>query len=558
MRRKRKILKISMLCLSSIVLSGCSIFGGRSDKSATINYDSTISFSQLKDMAVSDNYTEQKNYRISGEVVDLNSGYFSVVRCLGSNLVTYSTIMGTELWNFAEDENIAENLVNLDFVYDYYRFNGYVFADSTLPIVIYKSNDNSLPTNEVYVADCYGSFLTKLQLSENAQIYRSGSKTVGDTTGFKLTFNSGNNNDNSTDYYFSYLFDGETYDVKLINKEKYENLSLLLDDNEDDLAPQYDGNGELIGYLSFSYGTINVYDSNRSFLNSVKLSSFGFEDLYQTLRLEKQICFFKNDIYYENELEKGSEDTYKSKCLIINLIDGKVSYNGNYKYYVKSCYSASDEEQFKYAFVTFYELNNKGEKDDILKCVVLKDKLNFNKPFVYDGLTTYVYNINDSAVLARYDSGYYYITNTDRTLLNDITFVAFYENGDVLFKNKNDKYCQCRLVDIVRSSKIIEGVAYMSIDKYNGKTISYDINNSTNSYFVGDKILLNNYVDLAKKGLYITKNSISIGDDTIFATTGNINISNVSVVISSGAVTLYSVRLNDGTYRYFVYECIER
>lgn len=552
-----KIKKILLIVLFiTILLTGC----GKTEETSVnepLSIPHSISFSQLKEIAIEPTYVQQKNYIISGELfnIDSNSTY---VQCLGSNLTTVYENSKYALKNFKTEQVICSDIRKnaiLDY-YGYFQVYNYVYANSSLPIAIYGTYNSSSSKFTINYVDPYGEILKTESLYSNKCLYRFSTKTVGDYIYFVIQQADGY----SENVYFRYKCEDKKYSVELITEYEYSNAA---SENEpigyeytDDLVECYDSKGQVFAYYYSSTYSYFLYDANKHYLNNIHLSSFGFNSNVITLRLEKKICLFKNDSYYESEMTKGSNPTYKCRCLEIDLSTGQVSYIENFKYYVVYATSKTVNKVFDYCYFTYYDVKDNGELSKTEKCVILKDKLAFENAFIYDGFTSNVYIVDDNTLLANFDTGLYLVTQNERTRINGISSISYFENGNIIYRNKDSKYYTCKLSDILESIKKFEGgVTYLSTNTYNGKTISYDYDSKTGKYIANGLELNQNFVSYAELGIYITDKCVYVGDNKIIDG-GELSISQVTNYITFGDSVIYRVRFSDSTYIYFKYNSV--
>lgn len=482
--------------------------------------------------------------------------------CLGTNLVSSidSSTNKMVLKNIVTEKIVSSNITS-NSIYNYYGYfssYNYVYANSNLPIAIFGEFNSLMTQNTISYVDCYGNLLKQEKISYRKELMNYQTKTINEYI-YIVLYKS---DDGSSDVFFRYKYNNNKYLVESITAEEYSNAissngSTQPTEYNDGLTPYYDSNGNVIAYVYGNSNSFFLYDANKHYLNNINLSSFGFNSYNAALLLEKKLWYFKNETYYESELNKGSKPTYKCKCLEIDLITGQVYYNDNFKYFVKDSFTKTTNKTFDYCYITYYDVNEKGELSDTLKCVILKDKLTFSNAFVYDGFTTKVYTIDENTLLAYFDSGIYVVTERERTLLNNINIVSFFENGDVIYTNQDSKYYKCKLTDLIDSVKTFEGgVYYLSSSTYNGKSISINYDTTSRKYTTGNLVLNSSYLSLAQKGIYVTQNAIYVGDNKIISCDSGVTITQVSSMDYNSDTTIYKVRLSTSEYKYFLYSSV--
>lgn len=553
-----KIRKLFILLLLAVLfLTGCGKEQGNSENES-LNIPNSISFSQLKELAGEPAYSPRKNYTISGEMFDIDSNA-SFVQCLGSNLCTVYENSTYVLKNFNTKQEICSDIYR-SAVYDAYgqfeRYN-YVYANSSLPIAIYGVYNSSTAITTIHYVDPYGKSLATETTTNGDMKYLGNvySKTVGDYNYFYLQPADGF----TQNEYFRYKYNGAKYIVESISENDYNNANGTNNPAEyeylDNLIECYDSNGQVFAYYYSKDNSYFLYDANKHYLNNINISSFGFNSYSASLRLEKKLCFFKNEEYYESQINRGSNATYKCRCLEIDLSTGKVSYNDDFKYYVVSVNNRITNNAYDCCYVIYYDVKDNGELSKLQKCVILHDELSFENAFIYDGFRS-AYKVDDNTLLAYFDTGLYLVTPNERTIISGINNITYFEDGSILYSNIDGKYYTCKLSDILETIKSFEGgFTYLSINTYNGKAISYDYDAKTGKYIANGLELNSSYLSYARTGIYVTEKCIYVGNEKI-VDGGELTINQISNYASFGDSTIYRVRFTDGSYKYFMYKCV--
>ena len=135
---KIKKLIFFLLILSVLILTGCG--SERTSQLETLKMDSTISYSDLKMMAVEPKYEPAKNYKIEAKMCDFDAFTYGVP-ALGSELIVSYDSNSTSytLINYISNKVISENIHNNIYcsTLSLTRIND-VYYDRFLPFVIFK------------------------------------------------------------------------------------------------------------------------------------------------------------------------------------------------------------------------------------------------------------------------------------------------------------------------------------------------------------------------------------------------------------------------------------
>ena len=560
-------MKKILLCILIIICLFAIFSCGKKDSET--NIPDPMGFSELEILAVDPPTDEQKNYTITGELLKIEDINLSntVVQCLGSNLISYKNEdKGTyTLKNIFTNRTIKSGITQNGIMISYYGgFNSYgnVYASNEFPVAIFAEYDALQRKNEVTYIDCYGKKLRTETIDTIRYLGETTKKVIDDYTYVCVNMS----NEPNEPFCFRFSFKDDKYVVETIDFEEYEDIELAtsvennsVTEYKDGLEPIYDGENEIIAYYYGNlYGKIVLYDEDKEYVTTFNPSSYGFGSGYKTLRLEDKICLFQSEEYYEKAMEVGSKKTYKCKLLEFDLTNGNVEYDNDFKYFVDNCYTKVNDGKFCYAYILFRNLNEKGELSDISKCVILKDELSFDESFVYDRLPQTVYRIDKNSLLIYLDSQWYYVTKDNRVMLNGISILSFYKDGTVLYRNQDQKYYTCKLDSIKESIKSLDGgLTYISSHLYNGKLISYNYDETSEEYLMGDLILKKGYINLATSGIYVTDNSIHIGDDLIFSCDEDIEIKKVDWFTTIDNKRIYKITLSTDEIRYFWFSSVE-
>lgn len=544
---------ITGLCF---LLTLCSCSGEKSYFEDTFKADTTISFDQLKDLAF-EPIVEEQNYNLKYLVCDKDLASFTKVNCLGSELyICYNKTdndyvfkglqLGDASYTLESDIVRSSNTSSSSINYRY-------VANSEFPIFVYGKRSNTGDTQIVY-ADCYGKTIKIVNTDEEKRVTLDRGFEYNHTVYFYAEEGY------SDVQYFKYTYKDNKYIVSAIEEREYStaySLQRKIGQNHAELTPMYDKNGEIFSYVSLDGFTYYIYDKNEHYLNAVNLYSFGMSRSDVELRFEKKICYYHCDEYYENVNQKSSQRSYRCRCLEIDLSNGEVSYDDDFKYYICDSKTVTDKNKYQYTYFRYYELNDKKETKSVLMCSVAKENLSFDKAFVYDGFDGEVYKIDRNTCLAKFDGEYYICTKDDRKLLANISSLKFIPDNKVIFTNSEGKYCICGKSEFVEYSKNPSQVyEYVSPCKYFGDYLKVSVDTQTNVYKAvngGKTNILNNaFFDLLSYGLVVNNGGILLPNGTFVYPLNSDNVVSISRLFSLNGTDLFDVLLDDDEVYFFL------
>ena len=139
--------------------------------------------------------------------------------------------------------------------------------------------------------------------------------------------------------------------------------------------------------------------------------------------------------------------------------------------------------------------------------------------------------------------------------------VSISDNGDIIYKNHNNKYYMCALKDLESSySNLNNGKDYISSSLYNVIRYSYSFNILENNYLVDNNNykVQYNFSSLVDSGIFVTNNAVYIGEKKILEERDKlITYVEVYQTFNDGgklyAVTYKNNRDSSLTYKYFIY-----
>lgn len=524
----------------------------------TYDRDTTVSFDQLKDIAYDDSETE-KNYTLKSYIPDSASSDFMSVSCAGSEMyVCYDNTLGDYYLRRVNHEKDVSYKVGTGVVSAGYPISSIsaipVLYLQGYPIIIFGQNSNSGYDQVIYI-DCFGNILKKVNVDTLKEINYDETFTRGETTYVSIR------QDLSFYSYFKYSLKNKSYSVSNVEKTEFDNARSNLSNSLKDLVPVYDKEGEIFSYVIQNSDIVYVYDKDKKYLNSVYINAFGFKDPV-SFRFEKKLCFFESEIYYENQNEKSSKESYKCKCLEINLENGKVSYDDDFKYFINSAKDVEYEDKYQYTYIIYNELNDKREKDGVTLCSIAKENLSFNNSFVYDGFRGSVYKIDKDAVLCNFSGDYYLCTKDERKIMNNLSVKNILKN-EIIFNDSNGNYYICErsnFVDYIENPT--DAYKMISTNSYFGEHIKVKEDPQTKALKVVGKgtnlevdssnlTLVNNY------GLIVNTKGVYFSNGNVVCTFKSSTVEKVSLIFTLRNWTLFRIGEN-APYSYFFLETTEK
>ncbi len=543
--KKIRILSILVLLVSLFALASC-------EKS----YKTSVKYANLKQIAYDAKQFEALKYQIKGRSVAVSeTANVQMINCRGS-----------QLGYFAQEGDTSYIIVNLATgselsvrsKYNYLRTNDYdfsssmngIFASYNLPIVVMETSDAYIK-----VFDHMGNLLytSPNAMTENTYIDECESSK---NNHYCLSFTGGV----EANFYFRYTEKDDAYTVTVITEDQYNNPAEAPEEEVENLNKLYNRKGKLFGYYCFDGSQLFLYNTKKNYINNVDVASFGFAP-EECIWLETKVIFYANDVYYEKLVEQSSKTTYKCRTLEVNLKNGKVKYNANSKYYIEGANTIwedveneQDEDAYKYrsCVVLFNKLNKRGEREDVLRCSILKNRFTFNKNYVYDGFEE-AYALDKKTLLVEYEAGYYLVNRKGKQSLKGLNVLSTSGDGSVLVcDQENEKYAICQISELAKFAMKPE-FKYIStsFSVYNGKYIN--IEEKDGEYKYGDVVVDKNYLKLANKGIIVTSSGVTIGSDNVISFGGK-TVKNITQMGSTTNYVFYKVLFNDNTYGYFSYQ----
>lgn len=538
----KRIIICLILVLSLTFITGC--------KSQNQKKDS-IPFDKLELLARDGE--PDLNFNYDTKAITFENGKF--INCLGSNLaVVYNTDLGKYvLQNYLTNAIICQNLASNVSALGYSSYEG-VCANSSFPLAIYSTYDAETTKTTVNFVDPYGNIISTFQ-SDSSVYYNDYHIYYTDND---YVFYFGLEGYSSDDIYFRSEYKDCKYEVTVTTEEIFNNPpedEYNIDPNafNDGLTPLYNEKGKIYAYVGGDSDAFFIYDKNKKYVNNIDLAGYGM-DVDFVIPLIGKIIFIDEDVYYENVMERSSEETYKVKCLEVNLKTGATKYTDHFKYYIEDVYYNDQEEdkQFKYCYVLFNKLNKNGEKEDQLKCAFVKNNLKFNNSFIYDGFDNRVYKLDKKTLIAYYDSQAFVVTKKTRNELTKVSIGLVSENGDIIYQNQNGKYYESNGKDFVEAYQTFEkGYDYISEFPVNGKRIKIEANDDgtyrvdhVNQWTVDGK-----YYSIAQQGVFVVGTKVYVGTKEAFSCASGESIQSVSVGNDFGTIFTITITTSEKTYR---------
>lgn len=561
-----KIKKITSLAI--LLLSVCSCSNEKDYFSDTYEINTTISFDQLLDIAVEPKDGEDGNYTLKYSPLGSHYDSYERIDCLDSELYVCREIETDtfSLRRINKTEPIATNLI--DFIIGTFAEQNSVYTTGNittiynrfLPVVIYTYTD-SASDYQLVVADCYGNTIKSESVSDNKRISFSEREYINGIYYFFIDIELDT-------LFFKYrVDDNEHINVSIITEEEYDDAAYSTSSTNQDsekLNPMYDREGEIFAYTSQIGDVYNVYDKDKKFLNAVNLNSFGLRNYRVEIALEKKVCFFRADTYTENEMTKSSKTTYKCSCLQIDLSNGEISYDDDFKYFLVGGSAIIIDNKYQYTCFTYYEINSKRELGNVLLASIAKENLSFNNSFVYDGFGMDAYLLDKKTVLCSFNGKSCICTKDKRKYFTDISGVEFIPNNKVLFRDKDDKHCVCDRSNFLSyvdsdftNNSLVTKYDYISNHRFYGDYIKLTYDTSKERYYCNNLPVDSKYVNFINYGLLITDFGINYFKGAIYTATNDATILNVSYVFSLNDTILFKLDLSNGETQYFFIESVK-
>ena len=546
MKKFNILFAIAMLFSFTMVLASCD----KSTVAEKIDCPSSLTFAQLNNMAADIEYDEISYFaNYTGAVVtDYDESYVKIP-CLDSNIAidnVNNRIVKPLEWSDSVDTiSTVQTFYNDSSFHNTHAVlgtNAHVFYDPNLPIVLYvkASAQQTLCfiDNKGYNLGTY-NFDFPFSLTGYETRNHNNFYYVKINTSFKT-------------FYFKYT-KSYSYTVSPSNKYEYEVSTYDTYVYDDGLKPFVNYDGITIAYIHENNGVLNIYDNYKKYLSTISVSSLGF-DIDNYVLLNKSILFYSNEEYYKNVNEKSSKTTYKCRCLEINLIDGSTYYNDDFKYFITSTIPMKQKDwnttKTISTMVNYYELNSLGEKTDIRKTIIVKDKLSFDSPSLAENITK-VIKLEASKLLLLQNGEYYIVTKDGRKQLNGISELSFIGQNEIIFKGQDDLYYIGKVTELETIATTIgNGNGYITKNKFEDSRLfcSYDKNSDT--YTCNGKVIMNNFLEYLNQDVFVTTNGIYIGNTLVLSTTTDEQVISLSLLYASNSHMLYKVLLNDGKIKF--------
>lgn len=550
--KKLKIGAFLLGLMATLSLSACG-----NDVAKSVEVPTTISYDTLEKMSLAPS-SVSNNYSISVNSFNYDSS-ITLINC-------YNSVLGYDSNGYLkniETGYTVSNFIPSNYLYSYsgnFNSQNRYYYSSSYPVVLFTTYTDS--NAKLCIVDSNGNYLYSDSFASYYYIESANTKTVNGTLFFTLSI-TGNSNYNSVrnDFYFRYDASNNVRPVVEISANEYNNATTTSSSTyeqsvkyKDGLTPVYSKTESIIGYVYVdSNNLFNIYDTNKVFLNSINPTSFGIDNS-NGIRIGNYLFFYKNNEYYSNELDKGSEKKYKNKCLTVDLTTGKVSYNDDFKYYISDVTQRPNDEgtRNKYVMVKYYTLNEDRTLSNILMCSIMDEELDFSNSYAYDGEINSVTKINNNYLIARIDDNYYLISNSSRILLNGLTNFKFFKDGNIMYKNSQDNlYYYVSSNEIVSKYKSIgEGFGYVSVDKFDGKNIGCKYDKVASKYIYASSYIKSDYLYYINSGIIVCENDVYVVNQKVSNNKSDVKVLSVNYVVNRTNNKIISINYDDGSSQY--------
>ena len=545
--KKLKMGALFLGLMATLSLSACGDnYADSVDVPTTISYD-TLSMIAEKPSYVSNDYSVKTNsFNIDSSITLINC--YNSMLGVDSNGYLKKIETGTNVTSVTPSNSIS------DYSGKFSSKNRYYYS-SSYPIVLYTTYDDS--STRLSIVDSNGYSVYSRSFGTYYYIESADSKYVDNYLLFTLTISgtSGSSTEREV-FYFIYDTSDILSGIRYSSAEEYANATSSSSVTttkiyKDGLTPVY-SNEKIISYYSVDKNSlVNIYNEYKEFVNSFNPTSFGI-DIKNSVRIGNNIFFYKNVEYYQSELEKGSEKKYKNKCLIVDLSNGKISYNDDFKYYIEYATQRSYDTKKEYALIKYYSLKEDRTLSNILMYSIMTDEIDFSNSFAYDGEINSVTKISSNYLIAKIDENYYLISKNSRTLLNGLTDFKFYEDGNIMYKNNQDNlYYYVSSSEFESKYKEIgTGFGYVSKDKYDGKNIGCKYDSSTYKYTYGTSNVKSDYLTFINYGVIVCENDVYVVNNKVSTYGSEVKVSSVGTVVDTTKTKVFSVVYDNGVTRY--------
>ena len=434
-------------------------------------------------------------------------------------------------------------------------------SNYNFPIAVIEEYINATDHQTVFV-DCYGNALKRANIGGKKTITFENHFYRNDVDYLFISLLSSDNPINYN-FYFKYTGTSDGYSVSAIEEKEYNDAFDIYNGNQD-LIPWYDRKGNIIAHIYRSNGIFYIYDKNQNFVNSFNYGSFSSYMSANSLFLEfeKKMYIFSYGEYYANVSEKSSKTSYKCACIEIDIVTGKVSYDDDFKYFIEDTDTIKYDNKYQYTCFTYYELNDKGERGDLLMCSIAKKCLSFENSFVYDGFNGKVYKVNRNSVIAQFSGIPYVCTKNERKVL--YSNIAYFVSGNKIIAGKvsasySGKCFICDRNDFVENNKNPSVLYdYISGYRYFGDYITINSDSKTGEYkCTNNGITLDvdsAYFNFVDKGCIVNRGGIYLPNGEMILSSSRSLVGSVGIVLSINNFSIFEVNLNDSTTIYFSIE----
>ena len=498
------------------------------------------------------------NYNVTGNLVELgdNAEY---IRILGSNLIKYDSkeTYNTQLiYNYKTDRVVSEPI---DKSVRLYSENNYeysaVVTNSKYPLIVYVTYDELNAKYITNYADAYGRILIQKDYITNERLYITGKYEI-DMTGYFYV----NNITSKEILYFKFLIDDATkeYAVNVITEEAYNNVDTKIP-TSDGYKKIYDSKGDIIGYTKTLWlRHIFFYDKNYNYLNNVNLDSYGFNSISEEFRTEKEV-YYVNRREYRMSSSYYGPIKYQITLLKVDLTTGEITFDNDFRYVILDSSTINKDDKFLVSAVTFSELNEDNEISGIIKTAFFTDEFSLNEYTIGDALANRSYKLSDDTLLVYYNDVYHIVRSDSVDIVNGLTILSI-SDGNILYMDNSNYYLSSYNEFISAFNNLENPKRFISTYTNNGKRVSY-IYDQQKAVFVMDDSKFKieyNYIELAKKGIYVTEDKLYINDELLISEEGSSIISVTPIINIEPTEYIYRVSLRNNLtyeiiYQYFYY-----
>ena len=248
---------------------------------------------------------------------------------------------------------------------------------------------------------------------------------------------------------------------------------------------------------------------------------------------------------------------FTENILQIQIYFYKFKFDEDYKYAVSEVinYEGYDENFFGYSVIKFTEILENRTLGKVQKYTIAKGKLDFNDCFVWDKFDGYSYRIDDNDILTSFNGVYYVVNKKVRRALPNVSIISVTSDKKVIYTVEEELWYCCDLADLRYNVYNLDGSrSFISSYLCNGERVSYAYNSDLTIRNADGIVVLSQYLNLAKEGLYISDKNVYVGKTEVVDS--NLQIETVQVIGNYDSRVL-EITYDDGSKQDMFFSMIE-